>query len=290
MNPTLSVIIVNYNTGEELGRCLSSVADELVGVAWEGIVVDNGSTDGSDEAVARFAPRVTLLRSPENLGFGRAINQGVTMTSAPLVLLLNPDARLLPGAIEPLVADLRRHPECAVIGPAIINQDGSPQGSARGDPDIATGLFGRSTLLTRLFPNSPLARRNVLVAPEPEPGESSVEVDWVSGACMLGRRQAFDRVGGFDERFFLYWEDADLCRRLRGAGFTIRYRPGAHVVHSVGRSSQTVGPLAIRAFHRSAYLYYTIHVAPSPWHPSRWLALVLLRARCWWALWRSAAR
>jgi GT2 family glycosyltransferase len=198
------------------------------------------------------------------------------------VLLLNPDARLLAGAVELLCAGLQRQRECAVIGPAVVNEDGSIQGSARGDPDMFTGLFGRSTLLTRLFPNLAPVRRNVVTAFEPQIGASGVEVDWISGACMLVRREAFERVGGFDERFFLYWEDADLCRRLRAAGCTVRYQPAARVVHVVGRSSRSAGSLAIRAFHRSAYLYYTIHVRQSRRHPARWLAFVLLKLRCTW--------
>jgi len=167
------------------------------------------------------------------------------------------------------------------VGPAVVNEDSSPQGSARGDPDMLTGIFGRTTVATRLFPRLGAARRNVVVVEEAAGGR---EVDWVSGACMLVRRDAFDRVGGFDERFFLYWEDADLCRRLRGAGWRVRYQPAARVVHLVGRSSRTNASLAIRAFHRSAYLYYVTHVHPSRWHPARWAAFALLALRCGWRL------
>jgi GT2 family glycosyltransferase len=102
----------------------------------------------------------------------------------------------------------------------------------------------------------------------------------VSGSCVLVRRDAFSAIGGFDERYFLYWEDADLCRRLRNAGWEIRFRPDAGVVHVGARSSRTVKPLAIRAFHRSADLYYASHVAPSRWSARRWLAAGLLLARC----------
>ena len=111
-----------------------------------------------------------------------------------------------------------------------------------------------------------------------------MELDWVSGACMLVRREAFDRVGGFDPRFFLYWEDADLCRRMRSNGYRVRYHPSARVAHTVGQSSRTARRLAIRAFHQSAYLYYTLHVARSPWHPARWIARFLLWVRCRWQL------
>ncbi len=287
MIPRLSVVVVNFNAGEMLERCLSSLVAHLSAFDWEGVVVDNCSTDGSEERVARFAPRVRLVRNRENAGFGRGVNQGAAATTAPFVLLLNPDASLLPGAAEALCECLDRHPDCAVVGPGVVNEDGTIQGSARGDPDMLTGVFGRSTLLTRLFPTLAPARRNVVLSAELRDGEDSIEVDWVSGACMLVRRDAFERVGGFDERFFLYWEDADLCRRLRAAGFRIRYRARAKVVHVVGRSSGSAAPLAIRAFHRSAYLYYATHVRPSRWDPARWMAYVLLALRGRWLMARG---
>jgi GT2 family glycosyltransferase len=119
----------------------------------------------------------------------------------------------------------------------------------------------------------------LLPAPLPDTQPAS-SVDWVSGSCVLVQREAFNDIGGFDERYFLYWEDADLCRRLRNAGWTIRFRPDARVVHVGAQSSRTVKPLAIRAFHRGAFLYYATHVAPSRWSARRWLAAGLLFARC----------
>jgi hypothetical protein len=284
VTPALSVIIVNFNAGDHLERCLSSLVEHLPGIEWEALVIDNASTDRSDRAVTSFGPRVVLVHNAENIGFGRAVNQGMATTDAPVVLLLNPDARLVAGAVEGLQDVLRSHGDCAVVGPAVVNDDGGIQGSARGDPDMLTGLFGRSTLLTRLFPGATVTRRNVVNPLESRHPEDSVEVDWVSGACMLVRRTAFEQVGGFDPRYFLYWEDADFCRRLRAAGLRTRYRPDARVVHTVGRSSRTVQRLAVRAFHESAYLYYSTHVARSAWHPARWIAFVLLRARGWWKM------
>ena len=181
-----------------------------------------------------------------------------------------------------LIQELNRHPECALVGPRVLEADGTLQGSARGDPSMLTGLFGRATLLTRLLPGTRAARRNVRTDIEPSGG--GVEVDWVSGACMLVRREALAAVGGFDERDFLYWEDADVCRRLRDRGYTVRYVPAATMIHQTGGSSQTVRPLAVRAFHRSAYLYYSTHVARPRLHPARAMAWVLLRARCVWKL------
>lgn len=284
MTSRLAVIIVNFNAGHLLDRCLASLVSHLTG-AWEAVVVDNASTDGSVDRVAGLDPHIRLLCNAENVGFGRAINQAMTVTTAPLALFLNPDAVLTAGAIDHLEQEVNRYPSCGVIGPAILNPDGSIQGSARGDPDMLTGFFGRSSTLTRLFPESAAARRNIMThAGSPGSELGGIEVDWVSGACMLVRREAFARVGGFDEAFFLYWEDADLCRRLRDSGWRTRYDPHAQVVHAGSASSRSRPALAIRAFHRSAYLYYSRHVARSAWHPLRWTAFVLLHLRCWWKL------
>lgn len=287
MTPALSVVIVNYNAGAHLERCLRSLVDHLGDVAWDALVVDNASSDGSDRIVERFAPLVSLLRNADNAGFARAVNQGMAATTGPLALFLNPDARLLPHAFDRMRAELAAHPGCAVVGPSVINDDGSAQGSARGDPSMLTGLFGRSTWLTRVLPGTRIARRNVKSHVALGPGEASVEVDWVSGSCMLVRREVFKSLGGFDEQFFLYWEDADLCRRIRQAGHRVRYCPDARVAHTAGRSSRTARATAVRAFHRSAYLYYKRHVAPAPWHPGRWMARFILGVRCWVLLRRA---
>jgi N-acetylglucosaminyl-diphospho-decaprenol L-rhamnosyltransferase len=288
----LAAVIVNYNAGPEIRAALQSIAGEMArldsvaeqgaGGGWEALVVDNASTDGSSDYVWEFAPRARVLRNAVNVGFGRGVNQGVTASSAPLILIMNPDCRLEPGAVATMRAELEARPRCAIVGPRVLDPDGSEQGSARGDPDMLTGLFGRTSPLRHLLPSAAMSRRNVVST-----GHESATVDWVSGACMLVRRSAFDEVGGFDPRYFLYWEDADLCRRLRARGYETRYVPGATTVHQVGRSSRTARAASIRAFHESAYLYYTTHVAPGAFNPKRAIARVLLAARCWWRL-RSA--
>lgn len=283
MTPEISAIVVNYNAGRELELALRSVQADCAGIAWEAVVVDNASADGSDAVVPTF-PQATLIRNATNVGFGRAVNQAVASSRAPLLLMLNPDCQLVPGATATLRAVLGAEPACAVTGPRILDPDGAVQGSARGDPDMLTGLFGRTGALRKLLPFLPVAQRNVVAEEAVRSGASSVVVDWLSGACLLVRRDAFLAAGGFDERFFMYWEDADLCRRLRGQGYTIRYVPGATAVHKVGQSSRTAKRSSIRAFHQSAYLYYATHVAPGALNPRRLLARALLGARCWWQL------
>jgi GT2 family glycosyltransferase len=277
--PVVAAVVVNYNSGSELERALRSIADELTSVPWEGVVVDNASADESAKAVSAFAP-VRLLRNSENVGFGRGVNQGVRETTAPYVLIMNPDCRLVAGATATLRAELDRHDGCAIVGPRILDPDGSIQGSARGDPDMLTGLFGRTAMLRRHLPFLPVARRNVVVDDVIRSGEPSMPVEWLSGACMLARREAFEAVKGFDDRYFLYWEDADLCRRLRARGYHVRYVPGASAIHRVGHSTRTARIASIRAFHDSAYLYYATHVAPAA-SSKRMIARALLRGRCW---------
>jgi GT2 family glycosyltransferase len=283
---SVAAIIVNYNAGPSLTEALASLAADRA-VDWEIVVVDNASTDASLDGVAAVsdAASTRILRNTDNVGFGRAVNQGLRVTSAPWVLVMNPDCTLEAGAGGALIDVLEQHADCALVGPRVLDPDGAVQGSARGDPDMLTGVFGRTSIVRRWWPGAAAAARNVVDVHSVQ-GKSAV-VDWVSGACFMARRTALEQVGGFDERYFLYWEDADLCRRLRATGWNVRYAPVATAVHQVGRSSRTARVQSIRAFHRSAYLYYATHVAPSPVSPRRLLARALLAGRCWWRLRRA---
>jgi hypothetical protein len=277
LTPRISVVIVNYNSGTALTSTLASLPAGLAGLEWDAVVVDNASADHSERA-AQGDERTRLVRHPSNVGFAAGVNLGTAATLAPFVLVLNPDCRLEPGTGRVLLDELQRHPSCAVMGPAILNPSGTLQESARGDPDMLTGAFGRTSFLSRVLPDSRLARRNLRSNALAGSASSSQPVDWVSGACMLVRRDALASVGGFDEGYFLYWEDADLCRRLRTAGWETRYMPGATAVHDVGQSSRNARGLANREFHRSAYRYFATHVIPQRWHPGRpigWLVLML---------------
>jgi N-acetylglucosaminyl-diphospho-decaprenol L-rhamnosyltransferase len=284
--PRLSVVIVNFNSGNETRECLRAVAADLASVEWQAIVIDNASTDGSAARIEQ-RPNVNVIVNAENRGFGAAINQAAHTTAAPLLWLLNPDCRVEPGAFVALLETLDRHPGCAIAAPQLLNADGSVQASARGEPTAWTGLFGRHGLLAKMFPRSSMTRRNLQSRDLVASGAESMPVDWVMGASMLIRREMFDAVGGFDERYFLYWEDADLCHRLRERGWSTRFVPRARVVHSGGASARTRSRLAIRAFHESAYRYYATHVVRSAWHPARWLAKAALALRAQWRIWRG---
>jgi GT2 family glycosyltransferase len=274
----VSVIIVNFNSGSALAGTLASLAAGLDGADWEAVVVDNASSDGSELAAFQYAG-VRLLRQTENIGFAAGMNAGLAATAGSHVLLLNPDCRLDPGSGGILLKELRGHGRCALIAPMILDPAGTLQENARGDPDILTGLFGRTSLLSRIFPGLPRVRRNLVSSSLRGSAAASHSVDWVSGACMMARRDGLEEIGGFDEGYFLYWEDADLCRRLRRAGWEIRYTPLARAVHDVGQSSRTAKKLANEAFHRSAYRYFARWVAPTPWHPLRFIGWTILMLR-----------
>jgi GT2 family glycosyltransferase len=282
----IAVIVVNFNGGRHLRACVESAADDLEGRDWHAIVVDNASSDNS-VATVESMPQVKVVRNEENRGFGAAINQAAAMTASPLLWLLNPDCAVERGAFARLESTLQAHQNCAIAAPQLLNADGTTQASARREPTAWTGLFGRHSLLTRLFPRSKMARRELPAADLAASAADSAVVDWVMGAAMLIGRDPFDAVGGFDERYFLYWEDADLCRRLRGRGWTTRYVPAARVSHPGGLSAGTRQAFATRAFHRSAYLYYATHIVPSPLHPLRWVAKVALGARSRWRIMRG---
>ena len=260
-------MIVNYRSYEELSRCLSSLEPLRSGFATVS-VVDQESDGASAAAVARAFPWAVILERRTNDGFARGINVGAASGRAPFLLLLNPDCVAGSDFVARLVDFAVEHPEAAIVGPRILNADGTIQGSARRFPDWSTFIAGRSSWLTRKFPKNPLSRWNLPALAE---GAGTSRVDWVSGACMLVRRDAFDQAGGMDERFFLYWEDADLCKRLDELGWSTIYFPDAEVVHAGGRSSVHAYRESLAAFHVSALKLFRKHAR---W-PARWLAPLL---------------
>ncbi len=262
---TLSVVIVNWNAGRALDDCLDALfASESSGTT-EVMLVDNASTDGSQVRAVEAHPSIKLLQNVENRGFACGANQGLERVVGELILLLNPDTMLNPSTLPLLVDFMNQRPDAAVVAPKLLNPDGTVQGSARRDPSLWTGLFGRDAPLTRLFPNNPVTRRELPSLRHV--GDAPLEVDWVSGACLLVRRAAYEHVGGLDERFFLFWEDADWCRRFRGAAWKVYYLPTAVGTHDVGVSRAQRPFRSAFDFHRSAYRFYRKHHLASPFHP-----------------------
>jgi GT2 family glycosyltransferase len=246
-----AVLIVNYRAYDALNRCLASLAPYLVADD-EVVVVDYESDERElSRAVDGSVPVVTVRRS-DNRGFAAGVNLAVARSRAPFLLLLNPDTIVEGPVIRMLETWLTSHPDVGVAGARVLNEDGTVQRTARRFPDVTTLLGGRTSWLTRRFPENWLSRRNLLA----QGASTPVEVDWLSGACLMTRREIFDAIGGFDESFFLYWEDADYCHRVATAGFRRVYVPTPPVRHLVGGSAQADPAPAIRAFHASAFRLY----------------------------------
>ena len=253
---SIDIIIVNYNSTDHLLRCLKSIFDVARGVALSVWVQDNHSKDNVDRVSSAF-PEVILTKNDRNLGFARAVNQALIQGVSPYVLILNPDTLVSEGFFEKALTYMDSHADTGVMGPRILDSDGAVQGSARLFPNLMTALFGRKSLLSRMFPNNPVTRENILTAKSD--GVTPMEVDWVSGACMLIRRKAIQDVGLMDPRFFMYWEDADWCRRMWRGGWKVAYFPQPSVLHYVGVSSGKNVVRSVIAFHRSIYRLFKKH-------------------------------
>ena len=256
----IDLIIVNYKSTDFLHRCLCSVYQSLNGLRPNVYVFDNGSDDHVESIECVF-PEATFVKHKRNLGFGRAVNRVLSKTASRYIVLLNPDTIVVRGFFESVISFMEHHADVGISGPKVLNPDGSVQGSARAFPSLSTAFFGRRSLLTRLFPNSRMVRANILS--NKSDGKSAMEVDWVSGACMVVRRKALEEVGVFDEQFFLYWEDADLCRRMADKGWKIVYYPKAIIEHAVGGSSERNLVRSIFEFHRSIYRYFEKYFSSS---------------------------
>ena len=257
----VSVVIVNWNVREHLDRALASVlasgsvpSTHLRDI----VVVDNASDDGSAEWVRTRFPEVRLIANTSNLGFAAACNQGFAQAEADAALLLNPDAELLPGALDALVAALEADPGAAAAGPKLCGADGQPLSTRRRFPSLATG-FLESTIVQDHFPELTHLRRYYC---EDLPEQAPHEVDWLVGACLLVRRSALVAVGGLDPRFFMYFEELDWFLRAHAMGWRALYVPAAQVVHRQGASSAQVPQLAHLYFAHSKRVFYAKHFGP----------------------------
>lgn len=277
MAPDLSVIFVSYNSRALLDTCLRALPGALGGRSFDVVVADNASSDGSADMVEDAWPQVRLVRMSANVGFARAVNRAHAGASGRHVLLLNPDTMPEPGSLGVLVGFLDAHARAGVVAPQLLNSDGSDQGTARAFPTPVAAFFGRRSLLTRLFPANRWSRRYLIG--RQRAGSSPFEVDWVSGACLMMPRAVADLVGGLDEGFFMHWEDADLCHRIKDAGYQVWCEPGARVTHHEGGSRRGWPPRQVWAFHHGAFRYYAKHGARRWWNPLRYVAAAGLALR-----------
>jgi N-acetylglucosaminyl-diphospho-decaprenol L-rhamnosyltransferase len=262
----VTVLVVTYNSADTIAECLASV--ELHGAGSRAIVADNASSDATVQML-EGRPFATLVRSAANEGFSKANNRALREVETEFALLLNPDARLTASALPQLLAAADRNPKGAVIGPRTIHEDGRPQVSFGSDLSPVSEYRQRK-LVKGVKAGIPWA-----VAAWSEASARERRVDWVSGSCMLLRMAAARSVAFFDERYFLYEEDADLCLRLRKAGFEIVFAPQALVTHALGTSMAKSPGAARDAYDASHLLYYRLH--RPPWEGAILKAMVWLR-------------
>jgi N-acetylglucosaminyl-diphospho-decaprenol L-rhamnosyltransferase len=251
----LAVVIVNYNAGGYLGRCLDSVVAAAGGISLDVVVVDNGSRDGSADA-AGTRSEVRLIENRANLGFAAAANVGIRATDAPYVFFLNPDAEIVTGTLASLVKVAGEQPRAGAVGPLVRNPDRTLQPSARRVPGTFEALM--HAFLGPIAPGNRWTRAYTLADWD---RASEREVEWISGSAMLLRREALHDVGVFDEGYFMYVEDVDLCTRLRRAGWKVLFSPELEVVHEIGVSAQGQSRRMAREHSRSIYRYFVKHRA-----------------------------
>jgi N-acetylglucosaminyl-diphospho-decaprenol L-rhamnosyltransferase len=253
----VSVGLVTYESAEDLAACLATLPAAAGPHELEVVVVDNASRDGSAEIARRLG--VKVLENPANLGLSRAIDLGAAATDAPWLLLVNPDTRLAPGALARLLATAAADPTIGCVGPHLRNSDGSEYPTGRRFPSILVGALHAA--LGTVWPGNPATRHYHMADLD---RSRPVQVDWVSGACMLLRREAYEAAGRFDAGYFMYFEEMDFCLRLARAGWRVVYDPGAEVTHILGGSTRSAPYRKVWNHHRSALRFYCRRYARDP--------------------------
>lgn len=248
-----AVVVVNHNTVDLLARCLESViADGATSI----VVVDHASTDGSVAMVRERFPEVTLLAHDDNPGYGAGVNRGIAATTAAWSLVLNSDTEIAGGCLEAFAVHAREHDDAHVLGPRITGPRGALQRSCYPEPSVAQLLIQDLGLLRFVAGVPPLAQRH----PHTAPHDVERDVDWLLGAALCIRRDAWDAVGGFDEDYGMYFEEVDFCRRIRDTGGRVRLVPSAHVVHVGGASTKAYRDALARRYFSSRARYHRLHL------------------------------
>jgi GT2 family glycosyltransferase len=264
----LSVVIVNYNGGELVKTCVGSLFENPAHRPFEVIVVDNGSTDGSADEIEAAYPKVQLIRRRRNEGLAKAFNEGVAAMRGRYLLSLDDGTRVLPGAVDALLDFMDAYPSAGAAGARLYDPDMTVQAVARRFPHPLNAIFGRRSLATKFFPNSPIVKRYLMA--EFTDSVEPFEVDWNSSAAMVVRRAAIKQVGAMDPRYFVYWADADWCYRLRKANWGIYCVPRSKVVHLENlRTGYRPRPKSrmILDFHVGAYRFYRNNYLRAWWTP-----------------------
>lgn len=254
----LSIVIVSFNSARDLPACFEAMSRTTRGVDYEVIMVDNASDDGTVPLVRERFPEVQVVANGENLGFARAANIGAAGSTGRHLLLLNPDTELQDGALANCVSYLDRHTDVGIVTARVNNPDGTLQRACRRSIPTPAVAFFRLSGLGKIWKNHPASGAYNVEWADPD---RIMEVEAVSGSFLMIRREAWEKAGGMDERYFLYGEDLDLCLEVSRAGYRIVYYPEAVVVHHKGKSSRQAMRRANREFHRAMNLFHKKHFA-----------------------------
>lgn len=245
----ISIIIVNWNTKDMLVNCLESIYRTQKS-AFEVWVVDNGSADGSVEAVKAMFPQARLIENQENLGFAKANNQALKLASGSYLVLLNSDCVLGPGSLDTMIKFMSGHKDVAICSPQLLNEDSTRQNSIANIPTLSTELLNKS-LLRRLFPGKYPGKERIIDEP--------FQVESVIGACMVVRKEAIEDCGLLDEDYFLFLEETDWCKRVREKGWKVVFHPGGEVFHLQGASARKSIVRARIEYWKSRYVFFRKH-------------------------------
>jgi len=257
----LSIIIVNYNVKEFLQNLLHSIEKASSKILKEIIIIDNASDDGSVEVIKDKFPTIKLIVNKTNVGFGSANNQGLTIAKGKYILFINPDCIVSEDTFDNMISFFESHPECGLAGCKILNSDGTLQLACRRSFPGPWTSFTKVTGLSNLFPASRIfARYNLTYLDE----NKTYEVDAVSGSFMMIRKEVYDKVGGFDEQFFMYGEDLDLCYRIQKAGFKVFYVHTTQVIHYKGESTKRSNLDETKLFYHAMHLFVKKHLSSFP--------------------------
>ena len=252
----LSIILVNWNTCDLTKQALISVYKETGGFDFEVIVVDNNSADNSAEMIKKEFPQVALIENKDNLGFGKANNQALKITKGDYLMFLNTDVVVLDGALNKLVNYFDEHADVMMVGPRLLNKDLTFQYACRRMLPNPMNSFFHLFGLTKIFKNSKFINEYKQYAVDPE---ITGPTEALSGAAMMFRKQVYNEIGGFDERFFMYGEDLDFCKRVLDKGWKTVYVSDAKIIHFGGQSSGKRRIKSLINFYEAMWLYYKKH-------------------------------
>jgi hypothetical protein len=270
----LSICILTLNARQYLKDCLVSIAKYPPNLDYEIIVVDNASTDGTATMLEQEYPQVKLIRNKSNLGFTKPVNQALCVASGAYLLLLNPDTLLIEDTLTPIVNYMKGNPQVGIAIPKVLNGDGSFQKQCRRGEARPAEVFGYFFKLGSLFPKN-RGLNGYLQSWLPE--DEIAEVKAVSGSCMFIRRETWQQVGEFDERFFAYQEDSDYCLRARQLGWKVVYAPLATIIHFGGQGGSKARPFnSIYQWHHSYYQYYRKHFAKDYFFLFNWFYYLVM--------------